>query len=155
MDETNMEADGVQQERQANNEKILLDLEGQESGFLARVAEADLLEVEDDFRHIFHNAGKRGKFMLRTGDANGRNGSAFQRAEKYAAQGVAESMPESVFKRFGNEGQTVGVFGVFDLFEMARHFETAQNRHFILYVFLIRHGRIGFTGFPSWRADRE
>ena len=36
----------------------------------------DPFDVQDDFRHIFLHTGDRGKFVLHTGDPDGRRGSA-------------------------------------------------------------------------------
>jgi hypothetical protein len=41
--------------------------------------------------------------MIRTGDANGGDGCAFDGAEEHPAEGIANGYAVSVFKRFGDE----------------------------------------------------
>ena len=77
--------------------------------------------------------GKGGEFVLRPGDLDRGDGSAFERGEQDAAQGIADGVAVAGFEGLGDE-LGVGFSGralVFD--ERLRHFKTTvTNWHMLI-----------------------
>ena len=72
-------------------------------GLVAFHADCDLLDVQDDVRDIFANAGDRGEFMQDAVDLHRRDGGAAQRGQEDTAQCVAERQAEATLKRLGDQ----------------------------------------------------
>ena len=68
-------------------------------GFLVGVfnvtTETNLLEVQNDFGHIFHHTFDGREFVLHAFHTEGRDGKAFQRREENAAKRIAHSQTKS------------------------------------------------------------
>ncbi len=71
---------------------------------LGVLAERDLLDVEDDARHIFPDARNRGEFVQHAVDMHRGDGAPLQGREQYAAKRIAESKPKAALQRFGDDG---------------------------------------------------
>ena len=129
----------------SSHNALLMHAQREQARFLAVMLEFDLFQVQHDFRHIFHHTGQGGKFMLRTGDADGGNGGAFKRTQKNAAQGVAKRMAVTVFKRFRHKGQMIRIIRIFNFFQTAGNLKTGQRGNggfFCSSGFVFRHNRM-------------
>ena len=61
--------------------------------------EGNLLEVQDDVRRVFDDAGNRRELVQHAVDLDGRDRRAFNRRQQHAPQRVANRRPESAFER--------------------------------------------------------
>ena len=84
---------------------LLLEVEG--LGALAVQLERDLLEVEDDVRHVLDHALEGREFMEDAFDADGGDGRPFDRREKHAPERVTDRRTEAALERLGNETPVV------------------------------------------------
>jgi len=73
-------------------------------GILQLLAEAYLLQSQDDVGHVFHHAGERGEFVVDAFDLDGSDSIAFERREKDATQGVADGSAVAGLQRTEFEG---------------------------------------------------
>ncbi len=80
-------------------------VDGEQQGLrLAGVRlEHDLLEVQHDVGDIFHHALNGGELVHRAVNLDGGDGGAFEGGKQHAAQGVANGVAVTGFKRFGDE----------------------------------------------------
>ena len=79
-------------------------------------AERQLLDVENDVRHILADTRDGGELMQHTVDLHRRHGSALQRRHQHAPQRIAERQAEAAFERFRDHGrETLGVMARIDL----------------------------------------
>jgi hypothetical protein len=85
------------------DDALLVDCELQSAGLVVVGFEFDFFKIENDVHDIFNYSGKGAEFVLNAFDFNGGDGSAFERAEKDAAQGVSDSVPVTGLERLGNK----------------------------------------------------
>src|SRR3954471_3931207 len=72
------------------------------------VEDADeLLQVEDDVRHVLADAGERGELVRDPFDLHGGDGGALEGGEQHAAQRVAERVTEAAIEGFDHENAAV------------------------------------------------
>ena len=110
------------------------------ASFVVGRLEFHLLEIEDDVGDVFDHAGEAGEFVWRAFDAHGGDGGAFEGGEQDAAEGIADGVAVTGFKRLGDEFG-VGFCGrglVFD--EGLRHLESSETNWHVFYNL--------FAGFP-------
>ena len=69
-----------------------------------------LLQVEDDFRHIFLDAGDGREFMKNPVDLDRGNCSTGQGAQKDSSHAVAQRCAVASFQRLNNEFPVIGIF---------------------------------------------
>ena len=78
---------------------FLVDRE-QQGLFVAAVRlELDFLQVQNDVGHVFDDAFDGGEFVHRAVDLDRGDGRAFERGEQHAAEGVADGVAVTGFKR--------------------------------------------------------
>ena len=63
----------------------------------------DLLEVEDDIRHVLEYTGNRGEFMLHAVELDGYDARSLQGRQEYPPQGVTDGYTESPLKGLTHE----------------------------------------------------
>ena len=74
---------------------------------LAVKDEDDLLEVEDDVGDVFLDVGHRRELVLDPGYLDRGDGSALERGQQHAPQGVAEGVPKAAGQRLHDEAAPV------------------------------------------------
>src|SRR5262249_30154626 len=93
-----------------------LGLEAHPLRTVAGHAESNGLDVEDDVGDVFAHTGDRREFMQHAVDMDGRNGSALQRGQQHATQGIAQGQREATFQRLGDDDSSaLGVATGIDL----------------------------------------
>jgi hypothetical protein len=96
-------------------------------GFPAVGFEEDLFEVQDDVGDIFDDAGTGGELVGCAFDFDGTDAGTFERAEEHAAQGIADGVAVTDFKRFGDELGVRGCGAGFLADQALGHFETTET----------------------------
>ena len=71
---------------------------------------AELVEIEDDVRHIIPDARNRGELVENAIDSDGGNRSTFERRQQHAAQAVAERRAVTALERLADELAVAVVF---------------------------------------------
>src|SRR5262245_32901168 len=94
---------GVGLDLSAANIPWSIDAQTDGLGSLPHDLEGDLFQVQDDVGGVFHDAGNGTEFVLDAFDANGGDGRAFNRAEQYAAEAIADCGSETALERLGSE----------------------------------------------------
>ncbi|MPN30579.1 hypothetical protein SDC9_178050 [bioreactor metagenome] len=59
----------------------------------------DVLQIEDDIRHVLDHIGQRSKFMRRPVNPERRNRRPLHRGEQYPAQRIAQRLSETALER--------------------------------------------------------
>src|SRR5262249_31255509 len=67
----------------------------------------DVLQVQDDVRHVLLDPVDGGELVRHAFDPNGRHGGADERGEKHAAKRVAERVAEATVERLHGEAALV------------------------------------------------
>ena len=123
---------------------LLVDGEEEVPRFVVVGLKLDLLEVEDDFNDILHDAGKAGELMRGSLDADRGDGCPLKRGEERAAEGVSYGVAVSGLKGLGDELGVGFCGGFLVLDEGLRHFEATEADG---------HGVVGVVaGFPLARC---
>ena len=72
--------------------------------------EAELLQVQNDIRHVIPDTRNRGELMEYAIDPNGGNCSTFQRGQQHAAQAIAKRRTVATLERFTDEFTVTVIF---------------------------------------------
>ena len=94
--------------------------------------QANLLQIENDLRHILNNVRKRGKLMRRSIDPDRADRGAFQRGKQNSAQRVSDGMTESALERGRNKLRVAVGSGCLVHDRSLRHGEIKCRSHRLL-----------------------
>ena len=94
--------------------------------------EFDLFQIEDDFRDILDDIGKRGELMGNAFNSDSGDCSAFKGRHQDSAQGIADGMTEPALKRSSGKLRIRISCGLLFHFKLGRHWKSGYGSSHLL-----------------------